>query len=65
MIDLEMFGLSDANDDANSNGDPLHISLYRRFLLNKYPEMTQKNYRFLHKNLESLKKRSALSKNVY
>jgi hypothetical protein len=40
-------------DDDSSSGD--QISLYRRFLLNKYPHMTFKNYQTLSQNLENLK----------
>jgi hypothetical protein len=40
LIDLEMFNRE--KDEDYSSGD--QISLYRRFLLNKYPHMTFKNY---------------------
>jgi hypothetical protein len=51
LIDLEMFKRGE--DDDSSSGD--QISLYRRFLLNKYPHMTFKNYQTLSQNLENLK----------
>lgn len=52
-----MFGMG--SDDDDERGSPnSNISLYRRFLLNKYPEMTFKNYQRLTHNLESIKKRA-------
>ena len=43
--------------EKNSGPDGSEMSLYRRFLLNKYPQMTFKNYQSLSQNLENLKKK--------
>jgi hypothetical protein len=51
LIDLEIL-----RRGGNDESDQHTISLYRRFLLNKYPQMTFKNYQILSHNLENLKK---------
>jgi len=51
LIDLEMFNREKDDDYGSSD----QMSLYRRFLLNKYPHMTFKNYQTLSQNLENLK----------
>ncbi|TNV84945.1 hypothetical protein FGO68_gene6042 [Halteria grandinella] len=49
MIDVEMFGKTTQNDDQ--------MSLYRRFLLNKYPsDITFKRFQTMSQNLENLKR---------
>jgi hypothetical protein len=46
---------------ASKDGKDGEMSLYRRFLLNKYPTMTFKNYQSLSQHLETLKRKSAPS----
>lgn len=50
MIDVEIFGKT-----GGKEGDE-GMSLYRRFLLNKQPEITFRNYEKLNQNLENLKR---------
>lgn len=51
---MEMFGRRNTGEDGDEA--TRQMSLYRRFLLNKQPQLTFKSFEKLNQNLESLKR---------